>query len=586
MNKNVKIKSAAQRINSFDLSHNHITTEKFYEPNVVFVHPVIAGSQMTIRVGTFRRIDPMPLPPLTKIKCNTKFYYVPYIDVYHKWLEFKAQTKIYDGLTSWVPTKVPYITNATIWSLLQGSQYSSTTTDPNFDFAVGAPRVCYKLTKKGRYAYKVLKQLGYDFETQFNQQTDYEMNGLPLLAFGKIICDYYFNPMWYDYNSDVETVIGFISSTNTNNDTANRISLKVLESIIKLGLAITYEKDIFTTAWTNPNGSIVNSSIQPTITAKVNDNSITGGADQVRNDVYNTAVLNNSSNNNLKGITKLGLSLLAGFQNFLSRHQIAGSRYVDRILAEYGINVNNSYSHRTSKIDEVTSIVTIQPVFNQSDTLTGDYAGYGQSASDQKDNIINIDVPDIDGIVIAIDTLIPEVYYGYGLDMNNMHVNRFDFYTPEFDALGTQAIPQICIRAIHDVNYNAGNSQFTLPFGFTPRYSEYKQKTNKVSGDFINPSVNLDIDGYTTVRKFKLDDWTDANNKTLFVQSPEFNDTYDSEQYTRIFYTNTAKTDYVKSVFAYDVLLKTPMKQIFDYYEFNDGSGQEFNMSINGEVEQ
>ena len=112
-----------------------------------------------------------------------------------------------------------------------------------------------------------------------------------------------------------------------------------------------------------------------------------------------------------------------------------------------------------------------------------------------------------------------------------------------------------------------------------------------LTGAFIIPSVNLEIQSYMTDRKFNPASFRtgDQNGKISITQSRAFSAVYDQGQYSRIFYYTTpeykldGKTDYIKSIYRFEVEMWSPQASPFDNYQF-DRNGKPINMEVGGQT--
>lgn len=97
------------------------------------------------------------------------------------------------------------------------------------------------------------------------------------------------------------------------------------------------------------------------------------------------------------------------------------------------------------------------------------------------------------GVLMCLYSCTPEAdYASYGVDPNNTLIERFDYFTSEFENLGLQAVPQSI--------YNMFEDAFTQVIGYGPRYWNYKTALDKVHGEF-----NYRRDG--TANSGSLYDW-------------------------------------------------------------------------------
>ncbi len=110
------------------------------------------------------------------------------------------------------------------------------------------------------------------------------------------------------------------------------------------------------------------------------------------------------------------------------------------------------------------------------------------------------------GVWLTLTTIVPESGYYQGYMKENRHQTRFDFFNPEFDALGYQVLERG--EVMNDYNCDGQSWNPTedykrlLAFGFVPRYSEYKVGRNIVNGDLSLAGLLPSMGPYTLDRRF------------------------------------------------------------------------------------
>lgn len=623
----IKVRTAQSELKQFTFEWPHGTTSRFFQTGVAAIMEVRKGSKMEIEMASLRRIDPMPLPPMSIVKFNTRYFYVPMIDICPYYNELDANTpytfrygQASSNFTSEIPLKVPQIRTLDIKLLFFGGLHIQlvnnavdivqgenpyliaigNNNDPNnvperYDIRmhVGPAStqvnhyVYFRFKHRGRNLYKLLKQCGYDFavtaKDRFNVGFDANnaqsdtFSALPLLAYVKVYLNFYESSQYINNTERLARLNSLLHIDKPD----YKLDKTDIDLIADLTMYTIYDEDYFTTSFVNPaNG---NNFLNNNENINIKDNT-SDENDRVNENTLGTPILQTHGN-----ITDHGITLLKRLTNYLRRHQVAGGRMVDRILAEYGVSIENSYSRRSSYIDTITSVMNITPVINTTSDQLGDFAGFGTSRNEFEKSKVTINVPDQDGFVIAIDTVIPEVMYSQGYRRLTRHITKFDFVAgTDFDAIGTQAIEQgEIIMCKEGVNYHNDENPTALSFGFTPRGAEYKMAYGYLTGDFIVNSVNLDTDGYFTDRRFDPLYYRDADNKINITTGHSFVSTYDSGQYRRIFYTLNDEdqgTDYIKSIFRFRVKLMAPYKALYDEYRLEDLNGnKEINMKVGGQ---
>lgn len=166
-------------------------------------------------------------------------------------------------------------------------------------------------------------------------------------------------------------------------------------------------------------------------------------------------------------------------QRWLERNAIAGGRYIEQILAHFGVRVPDYRLDRPDFIGGVACPITSSTVYQQSATTEQSVLGTrgGQAAGSAIMEPTKYFVPE-HGVVIGIMSIRPsEAYYSQGIARMNMKFDKLDHYFPEFENLGEQEIKNGEI-------FVQGNDTDNKVFGYAPRYYEYKQRRNEVHGDF------------------------------------------------------------------------------------------------------
>lgn len=121
--------------------------------------------------------------------------------------------------------------------------------------------------------------------------------------------------------------------------------------------------------------------------------------------------------------------------------------------------------------------------------------------------------PDRDCVVIGISYYdIPRVY-GNATERQNFYLDRFDMFNPYMQYVGDQSIYRAEI----------GTDEVSLlPFAYTNRHMEYKQRYNQCAGGFLVPSTQL---GTWIFQGDKLYRWQFKNLSPSFIRS--FNEEFD-----------------------------------------------------------
>lgn len=207
-------------------------------------------------------------------------------------------------------------------------------------------------------------------------------------------------------------------------------------------------------------------------------------------------------------------------QEWLEKAARGGSRYIETILAHFGVRSSDKRLQRPEYITGVKSPVVISEVLNTTGTEEnpqGNMAGHGISVAQGKYGTYRCEEF---GYIIGIMSIIPKTAYQNGLPKHFLKTTSpFDYYWPEFANIGEQ---EVLNKEVYAFDNTGGNNVF----GYVPRYAEYKFMQNRVAGDFQD-----DLDFWHLGRVFT----TPQQLNELFIRC---------EPSTRIFAVETGE-DYI-----------------------------------------
>jgi hypothetical protein len=172
-------------------------------------------------------------------------------------------------------------------------------------------------------------------------------------------------------------------------------------------------------------------------------------------------------------------------QEWLEKNARGGTRYIENILAHFGVRSSDKRLQRPEYITGVKAPVVISEVlnttgsFDANDTTkptspaTGSMAGHGVSVAAGYNGQYFVEEH---GYIIGIMSVMPKPAYQQGIPKNYLKKDPTEFFWPSFAHIGEQEV-------VNDELY-AYTATGTETFGYIPRYSEYKYQPNRVAGDF------------------------------------------------------------------------------------------------------
>ncbi|CAF3321552.1 unnamed protein product [Rotaria socialis] len=310
------------------------------------------------------------------------------------------------------------------------------------------------------------------------------VSALPFRAYQKIWKDYYRDQ---NLDGDIDIDMGSI-----DRDCYTATALLTLR---KRNL----EKDYFTSALPTPQfGNPVSLPLGGTIpvTGVLNTN-ITGTSPNKREAAFMYDGKFGAQDNGTQATVTSGLSAdlslatatsvsdlrrayaLQRYQELLMR---GGRRLKEWTLNIFGVNVPDERIQRTEYLGGGKLGLQISEVIqtvgdDESQNPLGGMAGHGVAGG----NVTGFNRYFSEhGYIIGIMSILPRTGYFQGVPKNLLKFDKFDYYTPPFAHIGEQAIQN---QELYLSNSNTTGWN-TNTFGYTPRYAEYRDNHDTISGDF------------------------------------------------------------------------------------------------------
>ena len=225
---------------------------------------------------------------------------------------------------------------------------------------------------------------------------------------------------------------------------------------------VNYENDYFTSAWQSANNPLASVENVNSITVPVDGNTISDGL------ADNEASLNVSSTS--AQLPQRVLDFLKAFDNWVRRNNYSGSRAVQQVFSRFGIKTSDYREHYANVLDVSSYPIKVGDVTAMADASgvpLGDYAGKGILAGE---NGFTFKADD-HGILFILGFITVSPMNPYGFNRRVLRVEPLDYYNPEFDGLGADAISVGEFYA--DPLDETGTVLDTSVYGFTERYNNY-----------------------------------------------------------------------------------------------------------------
>lgn len=164
-------------------------------------------------------------------------------------------------------------------------------------------------------------------------------------------------------------------------------------------------------------------------------------------------------------------------QEWLERNARGGTRYVENILAHFGVKSSDARLQRPEYITGTKSPVVISEVLNTTGTTgqlpQGNMAGHGVSVTGGKYGNYYCEEH---GWIIGVMSVMPKTAYQQGLPKMFQKFDNLDYFWPSFAHIGEQEVQESEIYI--------DSTTPTNTFGYVPRYAEYKYMPSRVAGQF------------------------------------------------------------------------------------------------------
>ena len=582
-----------------NLSGRHRTTSNFMELSVARIIPMVPGQSLNAQYLGFTRLEPMPVPTFGDAVMNARAFFVPFRTIFPAWNDFiEDVAHVYSGGLLGHVEKVHTIKNSTFVNFLTSAECATldatvataAEVGPNRDIVTykstndGYRYLCYTLTPFGKRSLKLLMQLGYGFNFDLTTP-DIEHSAFQLLALAKVYFDWYY-PQQYTQDLRAMRIQSWFKQDNIQAPNTSFLLEDDLSLLFNTVSTVCYNSDYFVSAWDNPVAP--NSGSYSTVTIK--DPTTENNNAAVETEANGTPSAKWSFN-----LTQFADDALHALTDYMKRHQLAGARVLDRYLARFGVTLPAEKLNRSVYIDSYTTPVDFGDVTSTTDTFNEEtgtgaqlasYAGKGVGIQRDVDFSYSTDEH---GFFIVCSSIVPISTCYQGADRSTMHISRLDFWTPEFDNLGVQALSKrelFMPLNVTDMRSADGNSPAvnynTAVFGFVPRYSEYKRGFDQITGDYRLGSLNTGKDA-----------WTLARDLTPYIKSVGLGNAYhdenfvrgvDADQYNRIFYVTDNTVDHFNVEHMFNIVSSFPGKSLYDDYEFdNEDKARKVGINIGGQ---
>lgn len=218
---------------------------------------------------------------------------------------------------------------------------------------------------------------------------------------------------------------------------------------------------------------------------------LTDDTGEVKYDLDNSSRLSGHLENVLATINDLRLSV--ALQSWAEASMRGGARYPEILMSTFGVRPRDSRLDRPECMGRMSFPLQISEVLQTSQSTTGDDGSpqgnmAGRGIAYGRGRYIHVFAEE-HCILHAYLSVMPRASYQQGLPRRYTKFDKFDYYWPQFDALGEQAIMKR--ELFYDFNESWDDDDTNnAAFGYQQRYCEYKAYPNEIHGDFKVEGLN------------------------------------------------------------------------------------------------
>lgn len=433
------VKMTKPKSSKFDLTHDVKMSGKMGNLMPIMAMECIPGDRVNIGADSLIRFAPLIAPVMHRMDVSMHYFFVPHRLTWEDWPTFIVQQQEDSGLA--VPT-------INITSGL-------TTAQKKFLDYLGLPPCPIGGTGTAVTAF---------------QMAAYQMVYNEYYRDQNLIPEVDFHLTSGDNSANTELLVmrqrawehDYFTASLPWAQKGNSVDIPLGDVVLKDDWNHGGETPIFR----NPNGTITNGSpISQSWPAGID----VAGDSPTAYDPDGTLQTSPTTINELRRAFKL--------QEWLEKNARGGTRYIESILAHFGVKSSDKRLQRPEYITGIKSPVIVSEVLNttgESGGLPqGNMAGHAVSVAGGK---MGSYFCEEHGTIIGVLSVMPKTAYQQGIPKTFLKYDPLDYFWPSFAHIGEQPVQNQELYAYTPTKEDT--------FGYVPRYAEYKYMPSRVAGDF------------------------------------------------------------------------------------------------------
>lgn len=442
--------------NIHNTTHTNTFSSQFGKLTPVDVTLCIPGRRVKQSIYTQVEVAPLVAPLNGRILLRQHTFFVPMRLLWDRFKDFITNKDRNFNLPSppadWFPDRVSALGAA----------------DPedvflfNRDFGPGSIRDYLGYTSTPKFS-----------QSQAEELDSYDFQKYPLALENVMRLRAYYL-IWYEYFRQSDMPVSFMEPRTDTEPEAFEMNILVEPRYA------TLRSDYFATALTEPQQG-PNVSFAPLLYFTDNGFGENANFGDLSTDSIDT---------NQTGISIPDLWEAEATQKWAYINNISGDQYISQLYVRYGVVSSDASLQRPQFVGYHQQDVSVYPVLSNAGTeqdILGDYAGHASSRG--KSRPVRYFAEEW-GYLITLQSIVPEVAYCDGYAHDILFKEPTDFFLPEFQHIGDEAIPMaeryapllssdewdvLPPKPLRDPNYT---------WGYAMRNYSYRERYNEIHGDF------------------------------------------------------------------------------------------------------